>query len=218
MRIFRYLCVVTVLGILGCSADAVDPQSAGTSFFPLSVGNRWVFQSDRVDKATIPTTQLDSLVVTSRAKADGHTYYHIVGSWPGFNSGGLWVRRDSSGHLVWAQSPGTDMGMLFDFDAAVGQRWPLGGGFGDCLKSLQLLDDYAVVNAPYGRFDGVRQLGGGWIDCTDVGWSADFARGVGPVRWESITIAGPTSWLLVSATIQDDASPLPEGSRVVTGE
>jgi len=34
--------------------------------------------------------------------------------------------------------------------------------------------------------------------------SASFARGVGPVRWEAITIAGPTNWLLIEADIHDD--------------
>ncbi len=218
MRAIHYLSVLAVAGVLGCSAEGVDLQSAGTSYFPLSVGNRWIFQSERIDEATVPTTRTDSIVVIARTKVQGHSYYHVLGSWPGFSNGGLWVRRDDSEHVSWAQTPGRDLGVLFDFDAAVGQRWPLGGAFGDCLKSLQLLDDYAVVTTPYGRFDGVRQLGGGWIDCTDVGWAADFARGVGPVHWESISIAGPTSWLLVSATIQDDDAPLQKGARVVTGD
>ena len=80
----------------------------------------------------------------------------------------------------------------------------MGENFDACLKSLALIDDYAVVNTPVGRFDGTREIGGGWIDCTDVGWTADFARGVGPVRWEAITIAGPTNWLLVDARIRDE--------------
>ncbi len=196
---------LTLTALVGCSRHAVDVQPVGESYFPLAVGNRWVFQSETYDAATMPgLARRDTVAVTAKALHDGAAYYLVEATWPGFHPAGLWVHRADNGNLLWSKSPGMSEGTLLNFGAEVGQRWPLGEDFDACLKSLALIDDYAVVNTPVGRFDGTREIGGGWIDCTDVGWTADFARGVGPVRWEAITIAGPTNWLLVDARIRDE--------------
>lgn len=197
--------VLGLLAIAGCSRHGFDVQPAGESFFPLAEGNRWIFQTATYDAATMPgPARRDTVTITGTARRDGVDYYLIEATWPGFYSSGLWVHRTDDGNLLWSKAPGAYEGTLLNFNAEVGQRWPLGDDFGDCLTSLALIDDYAVVTTPVGRFDGTREIGGGWIDCTDFGWTADFARGVGPVRWEAITIAGPTNWLLVDARIRDE--------------
>jgi hypothetical protein len=205
LKRFSYLALTLLLA--GCNQHAVDVVPAGESYFPLSVGNRWVF--DRYAAAYSESAQplgRDTVLIDARTKVAGRTYYHLRTTWPGFSGDGGWVRRDTEGNLFWSAFPGGPGNLYMHFDAAVGQRWPLPEEFSDCLQSLQLLDDYAVVNTPAGRFDGAREIGGGWIDCTDFGWTADFARGVGPVRWEAITIAGPTNWLLVAASIHEEVS------------
>lgn len=197
--------IVLILALTGCARQPVDVVPAGESFMPLAVGNQWVYQEDEHDAATMPvSTRRDTVTVTAKSVVQGVEFFRVKATWPGFSEGGLWVYRASNGNVFVSRKPQVGGTAFLIFDAEVGQRWPLDETLHGCLSSLALLDDYAVVNTPAGRFDGAREVGGGWIDCTDFGWTASFARGVGPVRWEAITIAGPTNWLLIEAEIHDD--------------
>lgn len=196
---------VLILALAGCARQPVDVAPAGESFMPLAVGNQWIYQEGAYDAATMPmSTSRDTVSITAKSVVQGVEFFRLEATWPGFSDGGLWVYRASNGNVFVSKKPQIGGTAFLIFDAEVGQRWPLGETLHGCLTSLALLDDYAVVNTPAGRFDGAREIGGGWIDCTDFGWTADFARGVGPVRWEAITIAGPTNWLLIEAEIHDD--------------
>lgn len=210
---------VTILGLVllaavGCSRRAFDVHPVGDTYFPLAVGNRWVFQVEGHDMLTMPLPpKRDTVAVTAKSTLQGIDYYRIESSWPGFYPKRLWVTRSNNGNILWSTKPGTYDGLYLNFNAEVGQRWPVGDEFDACLTSLALIDDYAAVNTPVGKFDGAKEIGGGWIDCTDFGWTAAFARGVGPVRWEAITIAGPTNWILVEARIRDNKSEPASGEK-----
>lgn len=197
--------IVLILALAGCARQPVDVAPAGESFMPLAVGNRWIFEKqDPFNRDIVEGSHPDTVSVTAKAVRQGVEFFKLEASWPGFEADGLWLYRGSNGNVYVSAKPQVGGTAFLVFDAEVGQRWPLGETLHGCLTSLALLDDYAVVNTPAGRFDDAREIGGGWIDCTDFGWTADFARGVGPVRWEAITIAGPTNWLLVEAEIHDD--------------
>jgi len=199
--------ILLLLMLTACSRQPVDVVPVGESYMPLAVGNTWVFKAESYSDAPIPTpTHHDTVAITAKVVAQGVEFFRLEGTWPGFSNGGLWVYRVSNGNVFVAPEPEIGGSAFLVFDAEVGQRWPLDESVHGCLNSLALLDDYAVVNTPAGRFDGVREIGGGWIDCSDFGWTASFARGVGPVRWEAITIAGPTNWVLIDARIHDDHS------------
>ena len=209
MRIPLRLIIATLLiTSSGCTKRSLEIHPVGDSYFPLSVGNRWIFEFRAPNGATIPgPVRRDTLEIMSHVHVNGHDYYSVRSSWPGLYGRALWLERLDNGNLFWSGAPNSPGGSQYLlFDAEVGQRWSVGETFNDCLHSLQLLDDYAAVTTTLGRFDGAREIGGGWVDCTDFGWAADFAKGVGPVRWQVTTIAGPTNWLLVEARVEDDAS------------
>lgn len=207
--------IILILALIGCSRQPVDVVPAGESFMPLAVGNRWIYEKQVPDNlGRVEARTVDTVRVTAKAVIHGVEFFKLESDWPGFDQGGLWLYRESNGNVFVSKKPQFGGSQFLIFDAEVGQRWPLGETLHGCLSSLALLDDYAVVNAPAGRFDGAREIGGGWIDCTDFGWTADFARGVGPVRWEAITIAGPTNWLLVEARIHDDFSGSSANNKV----
>lgn len=197
--------IVLILALTGCARQPVDVVPAGESFMPLAVGNQWIFEEQQqYVRDSYVASRRDTVSVTAKSVRQGVEFFKLEASWPGFEEDGLWLSRGSNGNVYVSAKPQLGGTAFLVFDAEVGQRWPLGETLHGCLTSLALLDDYAVVNTPAGRFDGAREIGGGWIDCTDFGWTADFARGVGPVRWEAITIAGPTNWLLIEADIHDD--------------
>ena len=199
--------IILLLALAACSRKPVDVVPVGESFLPLAVGNTWIFQAEGHEDAVVPTpARLDTLSVTGKAVVQNVEFFRLEGTWPGFSNGGLWVFRAPNGNVYTAKAPHVGGSPFLIFDAEVGQRWPLDEPVHGCLNSLALLDDYAVVNTPAGRFDGAREIGGGWIDCTNFGWTASFARGVGPVRWETILFARSTNWVLIDAHIHDDFS------------
>lgn len=207
--------IVLIFALAGCSRQPVDVAPAGESFMPLAVGNTWVFKAESYTDAVVPTpTHHDTVSITGKSVVQGVEFFLLEATWPGFSNGGLWIYRAANGNVYVSTEPKVGGSAFLIFDAEVGQRWPLDESVHGCLNSLALLDDYAVVTTPAGRFDGAREIGGGWVDCTDFGWTANFARGVGPVRWEAITIAGPTNWVLIEANIHDDFSGSRDNSSV----
>ena len=205
-----WVAILLVFGLLhSCGTEPTRTvQTAGNSFFPLSVGNRWYLSmnlpGDQHD--VIDTVQIDSV-----SGFGGSAYYHLRCSWPGFREG-LWIRRDPQRNLTWSASGDGPEHQFLLFDVPVGAVWPT--GLPECTDSLSMYDDYAVVTTPYGRFDGVREIGD-IGRCIDAGWGSKLARGVGPVAVSWITIAGPRHGLLTDARVKDDASATE--SEVVLG-
>ena len=200
-----WLAIVVLLCLLhACGTEPTKAiQTAGNSFFPLAVGNRWVFQWDGGDGGQ---KRADTVLIDNVAANGEDAYYHLRCSWPGFEQG-RWIRRMSNGNLTWATHPRGPERQFLLFDVAVGTKWPT--GLFECADSLSMYEDYAVVTTPYGRFDGVREIGDVG-QCMDAGWGIKLARGVGPVAVSWITIAGPRQCLLVDAQVRDDA---PTASR-----
>jgi len=208
---FRFMAFFLAVSILALallhacqSASLDDIEPAGTTYFPLSVGNTWVFTSSRSlpDSTTLVTK--DTLQIDESVVAGGKRFYRLRwSSWSGTQTG-TWVYRDEAGNVHWSDSPQAHSHDFLVFDAKVGATWNTGRD--GCLDSLRMWDDYAVVETPYGRFDGVQVIGD-VARCSDFGWGVSTARGIGPVRWVQITIAGQIDWLLSEAHVRDDAAP-----------
>jgi len=193
--------------LLAChslSDDGIHP--AGPSFFPLSVGNNWVFTASREAHDSAVQETKDTLLIDQTVTTHGKRFYRLRWtSWSGTRTD-TWVCRDRAGNVHWSDSPESESHQFLVFDAAVGEAWHTGRD--GCLDSLRMWDDYAVVETPYGRFDGVQEIGD-IAQCADFGWGVSTARGIGPVRWTQITIAGSVEWLLTEAQVHDDLSPAP---------
>ena len=210
-----WLAIVTLLCLLhACGPEPTKAvQTAGNSFFPLAVGNRWIF---RWNGGQTGQTYTDTVQIVDRAVYGDDAYYRIRCDWPGFQEG-RWIRRLGNGNLTWTTHPRGPERQFLLFDAAVGTVWL--AGLADCVDSLSMQDDYTVVTTPYGRFDGAREIGDVGR-CPDNGWGIKLARGVGPVVLSSITIAGPNHGLLVDARVADDTVTASGGGpkRIVDGK
>jgi len=197
--------------LTGCHVIANGEGPAGDSFFPLARGNQWVYAwFDRGREMGRDTVSIDMM-----AQIDGVKYFRVNAPWPGFG-GGLLVRRDAKGNLIWDSHPDTSNRALLKPYAKVGERWATGFANQPCADTFAMSDDYAVVATPYGLFDGAKQIGA-VNRCADYGWGISLARGIGPVSWVNIGFAGTRTWLLVSADIHDDPTNPSASSRVVDG-
>ena len=203
---FLWVAILLLIGLLhACGSEPTKTvQTAGSSFFPLSVGNKWYFSWDR-DGGGTPST--DTVQIDAVSGFGGSAYYHLRCSWPGFRDG-LWIRRDPRGNLTWSASGRGPEHQFLLFDVPAGAVWPT--GLPECIDSLSMYGEYEVATTPYGRFDGVREIGD-LGRCIDAGWGVKLARGVGPVAVSWITIAGPSECLLTKADVKDDASDAESG-------
>jgi hypothetical protein len=203
------LCAIALLH--ACRSSSNDEiQPAGPSFFPLSVGNSWVFTAMRHFPDSVYLETKDTLLIEETVQADGKKFYRLRWtSWSGTQTD-TWVWRDKSGNIHWSDTPQGRSHQFLIFDACVGETWDTGRE--GCLDSLRIWDDYAIVETPYGRFDGVRVIGD-VNRCADFGWGVSMARGIGPVRWVQITIAGTVEWVLTDARIGDDLIPPSLGEK-----
>ena len=211
-----WIVLVVVSGIFyACNSGTGDEiQPAGDSYFPLSVGNKWYLAQAVPSSSERPAIPTDSIWIDRTETVRGHQYYRIRSSWPDFKPE-LWVRRPAVGRLLWTVAPGYKEHPLFVFDERAGYTWFTGRE--TCLDSLRVFEEYAVVETPYRRFDGVLEIGD-VAACSDVGWGVSLARGVGPIRWSMITIAGATEWLLIDAHVDDDQlSKSRKVARIVNG-
>jgi hypothetical protein len=204
--------LVTGIAISGCrQALSRDIHTAGDSFFPLAEGNRWIFAATGNHRQGVR----DTVVIDAEETVGDITFFRLRASWPGFEDG-LWVRRNQLGNLIWAKQPGGTGDDLLRFDAPIGARWGKSGLLHDCVESVAMYDNYAAVRTPYGLFDGAR-IFGYLPSCSDFGWGVSAARGVGPVVWQTVTIAGTNEWRLVSAEIHDDLAARPVAARIING-
>ncbi|MEW5702800.1 MAG: hypothetical protein AB1792_11310 [Candidatus Zixiibacteriota bacterium] len=198
--------------LTGCHSNANGGNSLGDSFFPLAKGNRWVFAWFEHGREM----GHDTVTIDMAAVVDGVKYYRAQAHWPGF-AGGLWIRRDAAGNLGWVEHPGQRQTVFLYPSAKVGERWATGFAADPCADTFAMSDDYAIIATPYGLFDGTRQISA-VNQCADNGWGISLARGIGPVSWEAITIAGPRHWLLIAADIHDDPLNPRATARVVDGD
>lgn len=199
------------------SSNTEEIYPAGESFFPLAIGNQWIFRQTPWQLAGAEPRPVDTILIDRAETHDGRRFFHLRGGGSSFLTAGLWVRRDASGDLLWTREPGGAEKLFISHNANLGDTWY--AGLGDCLDSLSLYDDYAVINTPFGRFDGVRELGD-LAQCPDFGWGIDLARGVGPIRWMRMTISGPQEWVLSDLRISDEAAryAAQERARLINGD
>lgn len=217
---FFLITTLAVVGVLDACHSSSGIRPAGSSFFPLSKGNVWVFveRADNPAGASLGTTQ-DTIRIDRERTVSGRRFYHLTSNWPGIGPD-LWLTRADNGDILWTEAPGQELRSFLMFSEDVGETWSTGLPM-ICLDSLRMWDDYAIVDTPYGRFDGVHEIGD-IAACADFGWGVSTARGVGPVRWLQISFVGVLERVLVSAHVQDDGpaqqAVLPSSARLVNSE
>lgn len=178
----------------GIGAAPLQAQAADAEYFPLQVGNQWIYQTN---------TRFfngPANVVSIPGKRDfGSTSYFIV---EGLDANPVYMRSD-------------DMGKLFVYDERTGGEaqyadftTPVGGSYqtaaDPCNATANVMARDATVTTPVGEFTGALHVEYPSANCADAGLGADyFVPNIGLVKREGITIAGPRAMELVYARVGD---------------
>ena len=144
--------------------------------------------------------------VHAMAGQGGRIWVHYT-NFAGF--GPLWVSASGRGERVYVMGADWRIQLFADFDAPAGSVTPL--DLGPCNRGAAILAGRGALTVPAGTFSDVVRIDF-QPSCADAGvTSAWFARGVGPVQWTSATIAGLSTYQMVSADIGGIRYPLHTG-------
>jgi len=182
-----------LLALLGASAAAQGPprsRAALRPFFPLAVGNRWVYQEVASNMGGFRTVE-----VVSTRQWNGNTYYELTG----FGGETAWVRQTPEGALVEYDPAAGEEKLWYAFLSS--QPW-------SSRLSLPCLGQAEIVKRGEALRTGAETFPGGLViryannRCADAGLIEEaFAPGVGLVRRSELTIAGPRIYELYYARV-----------------
>lgn len=185
--LFTLFALLTIGAAVAASAD---------DYFPQAEGNAWTYA---IEGNTGGATVENRIVETGTS--NGRFYYKHT-----FLMGGeLWVTRDTSGnvlHHTGGYSPAT----LFKLGATSGTTWTI--SLSGCQSNATAQLEYVAepVTVPAGTFQNVLAVRYYNLPCRDAGITSQyFAPGVGLIREERMSIAGPRIYALTAATIDGEA-------------
>lgn len=224
VRPARYLswAVVVAVGLGGAATLAqgrgeVRPLLGSASYFPLGVGDRWVYNRTGTGSASTWKAEVAETAVSGSPSQ----VYLLNGYFPGVPR---WVRTNRGGTVTELAPAEAREYLWYRLGAPVGTSWELQLAptptalpvADDCVNGSRVVvasrDD--VVSVPAGQFTRVVR-----VDfhsrCADAGITSEwFAPGVGLVRREEASIAGPVVSELVMAEL--DGLTLPRSAYAVT--
>jgi hypothetical protein len=215
-RIGTGLAVLSALLPAGASAQGHVRTNLGAgSYFPLRVGNSWTYQRSGPGAVTEWTATVASRQTPPRA----FPYFVLSGYFPGPDHE---VRADPFG-TVTEESSGYRDFLWYLLGAREGTSWtiqltpsPLASPIPGCLSDsrLTLASRGETVQVQAGEFAGVVRVD--WKSpCMDAGITSEwFAPGVGLIRRQETSIAGPVTSELVRAELGDVV--LPRGGFTTT--
>lgn len=166
--------------------------AADASYFPLQVGNQWIYQT------TSRWFNGPANVVSIPGKMTfGGTSYFVV---EGLGPQTTYLRSDDAGKLfVYDESTGGEA-QYADFSTSAGGSYRT--AVDPCNSTANVRSREAKVRTPVGEFEGAFHVEYPAANCADAGLGADyFVPNIGLVKREGITIAGPTSTELVYARV-----------------
>lgn len=159
-------------------------RSSVSSYFPLQVGNRWVYQGWAPARTMAVTDQI--------AGPDGFNYFSID-NFLDLNT--RYLRSDRTGRVQEIDPETGATTLLYLLGAAVGTKWsyqPLGLRF-NCSPMAQLASRTETVQVPAGEFHDVVRIHFD-LTCADGGVTSEwFAPGVGLIKRTMQSIEGPRS-------------------------
>ena len=133
------LIIFTIFLFTNCKKDKnpviSNDDISGFSFFPLQIGNQWIYNEQ------FPQTE----TIVNEAIFNGTTYYNIEGSHilqPDF-----WITEKDHA-LYFLNTEDTSEHLLFDFAANYGDSWAMPDGF-ECVfgDSITFMSDTVTVYA-----------------------------------------------------------------------
>lgn len=214
MRTQRLIACLSALPI-ALAASAALAQSptrstlASVSYFPLSVGNRWVYE--RTNAGGRSTWKVE---VTGRVSPGRNRSYFSLSGY--FMGPPRLVRSDLASAVTEYHPSGRTDNLWYLLTAPVGTTWqlklepsPMANPMPDCISGskLRLAARGEVVRVPAGEFRDVVRVDF-QSPCADAGIASEwFAPGVGLVRRTEVTIAGEVASELIQAELEQVTLP-----------
>ncbi len=183
-------------------SHSIYPQTAkDTSYFPLAIGNKWIYEVQG-------TTLADTIAVVDSQTVNGKKYFSVKEN----SNGYLWLRKDGEKvYIVDTIAAKLDPAniteyLVYDFNSVVGQDWEVlldnsGTGSCDYGGTIEVVNLYDRVTTGAGLFNDCFKLSHQG-SCKDAGRVDEwFARGVGRVAFDQNSFAGIRKYTLKSSTI-----------------
>jgi hypothetical protein len=169
--------------------SAVAASAAGPEYFPLAVGNSWVYKASFRGISNVQTIAVEGV-----ERIDDRNFYRVH-----FFERTVYVRPLEDGSLVSYDRETKQEKLWLPFAAAEGQR--TNSEFDQCTKAATVRSKAATVKTALGEFNNALQLTYE-PSCADAGVATQFfIPYVGLLQQESTTIAGPQKFdLLYSRT------------------
>ena len=204
MKVFTRIAAAALIASAFVAAAPRAEAHYESTFFPMHVGNEWVYQHDGF-AANGQTTRVycDSSWTSS---VTGNIYFRLRNLDGNYH----WLRQTSAGRIY--EYPGTLL--CSRLHAEVGWTWTRdvdtsgthGGDFCSDGVIAEMVSTSEQIIVPAGRFDTVHIRYRS--RCSDAGFADEwFARGVGLVQRQTHSIGGPQFLVLKSAKISGRTIP-----------
>lgn len=163
---------------------------ADPDYFPLQVGNTWVYRTNGVAQS------IETLEVVRWDWFNNQVYYLLRGA----AGGERWVRMADSGTLwVWDANDKTEK-VLAAFNGKVGDAFET--AMNPCNKTAVVGSRNEKHQGPIGEFDWALSIRYATPVCTDAGIERElYLPWIGMIYRLETTIAGPRHWDLIYARL-----------------
>lgn len=181
---------VVVLLSLGAAGAS---QCLAQDYFPLQLGNQWIYRSSFGGGRNATQVQVD---IPRQELVDGRVYSVVRG----FADAPVWLRSDDGG-VLYQYDPGTRVESVWaEFRAAVGTTYRT--TINPCNQQARVESRNAVAKTPAGEFAGALSIRYPAANCADAGLESElYVPYIGLVQRTSQTIAGPRVMTLTYARI-----------------
>lgn len=179
-------------------AAATLSLAAGPDYFPLQSGNSWAFRGS----ARWFNANPQSVEIQGTERFRDRDYLRVS-----FFDRTIYLRAVENGINVFNTSSGQEQTWLL-FDATQGQSVPV--AIEPCTRAAKIESKAAKIKTPAGEWDNAIQFTFEQ-SCADAGiTSMYFVPGVGPVVYETTSIAGPVRWELIYTRAGNSAAEAPQ--------
>ena len=172
---------VKLIGLLFAGAAVC---AAAPDYFPLQVGNSWVY---RVTQGRL--SRPGTINVEARETVDGREYFRVQ-----FFEDTLYLRQMGDGSIYKYDREAKTEGLWLPFGSPAGQA--VRTVFDDCSRTATVESTNAGLKVPFGDFDNALLIKY-TPNCADAGLTVQyFLPYVGLALFETASIAGPVQYVL----------------------
>jgi hypothetical protein len=172
--------------------------AATPDYFPLQTGNSWVCRNSGRLGAGNPQT----IDIQGTQRFNNRDYFRVS-----LFGRIAYLRSTDTGINVYNTADGQERTWI-QFDAAQGQGFPV--DIEPCTRAARIESKSAKVKTSAGEWDNAIQFSFE-TSCADAGvTSLFFVPGLGPVVYETTSIAGPVRWELIYSRVGSTAAEAPQ--------